>query len=163
MWDNDVVPYLVLEYVPGRLLGTTASIALNLVLASYLSMLVTSGVAGADAVSGETWDFSTSCQDRKRAFPSFPIAQSTGAFSSLPRTGALPRGSFIFLAARPTNHRDGGAGLDVTASPMTTPLDLYPHCPSTPPSWWCPIPVVNPDSQIIAASFTSIDFLRPHT
>lgn len=72
-------------------------------------------------------------------------------------------GALSFFAARPTNHRDGGAGFDVTASPMTTPLDLYPHGPSTPPSWWCPIPVVNPDSQIIAASFTSIDFLHPHT
>lgn len=133
MWDNDVVPYLVLEDVPGRLLGTTASNALNLVLASYLSMLVISGVAGADAASGETWDFSTSCQDRKRAFPSFPIAQSTGAFASLPRTGALPRGSFIFFcrtANQPSRRRRRARRHGVANDDPTRPLPPLPLYPS---------------------------------
>lgn len=92
-------------------------------------MLVT-GVAGVDV---ESLDFSTSGQDRKRAFPSFPLAQSTGAFASLARTGALLyQGELYLFGARPTNHHDGGAGLDVTASPIHDPTRPLPPLPLYP-------------------------------
>lgn len=72
------------------------------------------------------------------------------------------KGSFIFLTHGQPTITTEAPGSTSRRRQSTTPLDLYPHCPSTPPSW-CPIPVVNPDCQIIAASFTSIDFLRPPT
>jgi hypothetical protein len=89
-------------------------------------MLKTSRVAGAHVAFGRDLSLSTSCQDRKRAFLSFSIAQSDSCLPSANRTERYL--SFCRTANQPSRRRRRARRHGVTNDPTRPlpPLPLYP-------------------------------------